>query len=88
MPEQQALAAAVLTLHRCRDQEDYEVIRKVGRGKYSEVFEGINVVNDQVITVWQCECGTLVARPQAALRRRRACPLAPELPHVVPGPID
>mmetsp|Transcript_11633 Transcript_11633/g.16615 ORF Transcript_11633/g.16615 Transcript_11633/m.16615 type:complete len:379 (+) Transcript_11633:176-1312(+) len=30
------------------DQEDYEVIRKVGRGKYSEVFEGINVVNDQV----------------------------------------
>mmetsp|Transcript_35417 Transcript_35417/g.55297 ORF Transcript_35417/g.55297 Transcript_35417/m.55297 type:complete len:324 (+) Transcript_35417:174-1145(+) len=29
------------------DQEDYEVIRKVGRGKYSEVFEGINVVNDQ-----------------------------------------
>ena len=31
-----------------RDQEDYEVIRKVGRGKYSEVFEGINVVIDQV----------------------------------------
>lgn len=25
------------------DQEDYEVIRKVGRGKYSEVFSGINV---------------------------------------------
>uniref|UniRef100_A0A061S5M4 non-specific serine/threonine protein kinase n=1 Tax=Tetraselmis sp. GSL018 TaxID=582737 RepID=A0A061S5M4_9CHLO len=29
------------------NQDDYEVIRKVGRGKYSEVFEGINVVNDQ-----------------------------------------
>jgi len=28
-------------------QDDYEVIRKVGRGKYSEVFEGINVVNNQ-----------------------------------------
>jgi casein kinase II subunit alpha len=28
------------------DQEDYEVVRKVGRGKYSEVFEGINVVNN------------------------------------------
>jgi casein kinase II subunit alpha len=27
------------------DQEDYEVIRKIGRGKYSEVFEGMNVVN-------------------------------------------
>lgn len=24
--------------------EDYEVVRKVGRGKYSEVFEGINVM--------------------------------------------
>jgi casein kinase II subunit alpha len=27
------------------DQEDYEVMRKIGRGKYSEVFEGMNVVN-------------------------------------------
>eukprot|EP00005_Dracoamoeba_jomungandri_P009559 CAMPEP_0174264572 /NCGR_PEP_ID=MMETSP0439-20130205/22901_1 /TAXON_ID=0 /ORGANISM="Stereomyxa ramosa, Strain Chinc5" /LENGTH=279 /DNA_ID=CAMNT_0015350501 /DNA_START=122 /DNA_END=958 /DNA_ORIENTATION=- len=25
------------------DQDDYEVLRKVGRGKYSEVFEGYNV---------------------------------------------
>ncbi|CAM8921920.1 unnamed protein product [Rhodiola kirilowii] len=25
------------------EQDDYEVVRKVGRGKYSEVFEGINV---------------------------------------------
>jgi casein kinase II subunit alpha len=29
------------------DQDDYEVIRKIGRGKYSEVFEGINVFNKQ-----------------------------------------
>ncbi|KAI0525084.1 hypothetical protein KFK09_004474 [Dendrobium nobile] len=29
------------------DQDDYEVVRKVGRGKYSEVFEGINVSNDE-----------------------------------------
>jgi casein kinase II subunit alpha len=29
------------------DQEDYEVIRKIGRGKYSEVFDGVNVVNNQ-----------------------------------------
>lgn len=26
-----------------RDQEDYEVVRKIGRGKYSEVFSGVNV---------------------------------------------
>ena len=28
------------------DQEDYEVIWKIGRGKYSEVFDGYNVRND------------------------------------------
>lgn len=29
------------------DIEDYEIIRKLGRGKYSEVFEGINVIYNQ-----------------------------------------
>jgi serine/threonine protein kinase len=29
------------------EQEDYEVIRKIGRGKYSEVFQGMNVANNQ-----------------------------------------
>ncbi|KAK6923122.1 Protein kinase domain [Dillenia turbinata] len=29
------------------DQDDYEVVRKVGRGKYSEVFEGINVNSNE-----------------------------------------
>lgn len=29
------------------DQDNYEVIRKVGRGKYSEVFEGVNIRNDE-----------------------------------------
>ncbi|XP_039009357.1 casein kinase II subunit alpha-2-like [Hibiscus syriacus] len=29
------------------DQDDYDVARKVGRGKYSEVFEGINVNNNE-----------------------------------------
>ncbi len=31
----------------CSDQENYEVIRKIGRGKYSEVFDGINVVSGE-----------------------------------------
>lgn len=30
-----------------RSQDDYEVVRKVGRGKYSEVFEGVNVTNNE-----------------------------------------
>lgn len=33
--------------HNSRSQDNYEVVRKVGRGKYSEVFEGVNVLNDQ-----------------------------------------
>jgi len=28
-------------------QDDYEVLRKIGRGKYSEVFEGIHVPNNR-----------------------------------------
>lgn len=28
------------------DQEDYQIVRKLGRGKYSEVFQGINVTNN------------------------------------------
>ncbi|KAG2217170.1 hypothetical protein INT45_003594 [Circinella minor] len=28
-------------------QDNYEIIRKVGRGKYSEVFEGINITNGE-----------------------------------------
>lgn len=28
-------------------QDDYEIVRKIGRGKYSEVFEGINVTTNE-----------------------------------------
>lgn len=28
------------------EQQDYEVVRKIGRGKYSEVFAGVNVINN------------------------------------------
>lgn len=43
-----------MTLHSlcpCRNQDDYEVVRKVGRGKYSEVFEGINVKTNQTCII-------------------------------------
>ncbi|KAJ6807374.1 casein kinase II subunit alpha-2-like [Iris pallida] len=29
------------------DQDEYEVVRKVGRGKYSEVFEGVHCTNNE-----------------------------------------
>jgi len=34
-----------------RAQDDYEVIRKIGRGKYSEVFEGINIKTNQLCVI-------------------------------------
>lgn len=27
-------------------QDDYQIVRKLGRGKYSEVFEAININNN------------------------------------------
>ena len=30
-----------------REQDDYEVSRKVGRGKYSEVFEGVHCTDNE-----------------------------------------
>jgi len=30
-----------------REKDDYEVVRKVGKGKYSEVFEGIHTTNNE-----------------------------------------
>jgi casein kinase II subunit alpha len=33
------------------EQDSYELIRKIGRGKYSDVYEGINSENDNFIVV-------------------------------------
>lgn len=30
-----------------REQDNYEVVKKVGRGKYSEVFEGVHCPNSE-----------------------------------------
>ena len=38
------------------EQDDYEVVRKIGRGKYSEVFEGVNVANN-------CKCVVKILKP-------------------------
>ncbi|EGR27251.1 hypothetical protein IMG5_199310 [Ichthyophthirius multifiliis] len=32
-------------------QDDYEVLKNIGKGKYSEVFEGINVINKQKVVI-------------------------------------
>jgi hypothetical protein len=45
------------------DQDDYEIVRKVGRGKYSEVFEGVHVESNEVSLFnpfFLCVCVLLV----------------------------
>ncbi|KAM4643377.1 casein kinase II subunit alpha'-like isoform 1-T1 [Amazona ochrocephala] len=33
------------------NQDDYQLVRKLGRGKYSEVFEAINITNNERVVV-------------------------------------
>ncbi len=33
------------------NQDDYQLVRKLGRGKYSEVFESINITNNEKCVV-------------------------------------
>lgn len=30
-----------------RQQDDYQLVRKLGRGKYSEVFEAMNIAKNE-----------------------------------------
>ena len=34
-----------------RQQDNYQLVKKVGRGKYSEVFEGVKVTNNDKVVV-------------------------------------
>jgi len=46
------LVNSVIYLNNCfRQQDNYQLVRKLGRGKYSEVFEGINVTNSEKVVV-------------------------------------
>lgn len=40
-----------ITHHCFRQQDDYQLVRKLGRGKYSEVFEAIDVTNSEKCVV-------------------------------------
>lgn len=47
------------------DQDEYEVVRKVGRGKYKEVFEGINVPSNE-------KCIIKILKP---VKKKKVCDL-------------
>jgi serine/threonine protein kinase len=57
----------------CRNQDHYEVVRKVGRGKYSEVFEGINVVTNK-------QCIIKILKP---VKKKKVSPLHVTVPTVM-----
>ena len=40
-----------LCCHNNSNQDNYQVVRKLGRGKYSEVFEAMNVSNNEKCVV-------------------------------------
>lgn len=51
------------------NQDDYQLVRKLGRGKYSEVFEAINVNSNERVVVkilkvklFDCLLGLLVIK--------------------------
>lgn len=40
-----------MSFHFPSNQDDYQLVRKLGRGKYSEVFEAINITNNEKVVV-------------------------------------
>ena len=60
-----------------RRQDDYEVVRKVGRGKYSEVFEGINTANNQ-------KCIIKILKP-VKKKKARGCAAVPAVLQALPA---
>ena len=63
-----------LCTHQWNDCEDYEIIRKVGRGKYSEVFEGWRVSSEDkvCVCVYLCVCMTCDCVSERVCARVRA----------------
>uniref|UniRef100_A0A3Q1D697 non-specific serine/threonine protein kinase n=1 Tax=Amphiprion ocellaris TaxID=80972 RepID=A0A3Q1D697_AMPOC len=45
------LTSTVVSVCPHSNQEDYQLVRKLGRGKYSEVFEAINITNNEKVVV-------------------------------------
>lgn len=71
------------------DQEDYQIVRKLGRGKYSEVFQGINVTNNTncVIKVLKPVKKKKIRREIKILENLRGCENIINLQAVVKDPV-
>lgn len=49
-------------------------MRKLGRGKYSEVFEAINITNNEKVVVKILKVGTRLAAGHPIIRTPLCCP--------------
>uniref|UniRef100_A0A8B9LXZ4 Casein kinase 2, alpha prime polypeptide b n=1 Tax=Astyanax mexicanus TaxID=7994 RepID=A0A8B9LXZ4_ASTMX len=54
-------------MHVLNNQEDYQLVRKLGRGKYSEVFEAININNNEKVVVKILKVRTTLKRREKNL---------------------
>ncbi|CAG5958421.1 unnamed protein product, partial [Menidia menidia] len=60
------------------NQEDYQLVRKLGRGKYSEVFEAINITNNEKVVV------KILKGPEARSADLINTPIDPNSPNFYP----
>lgn len=61
------------------NQDNYQLVRKLGRGKYSEVFEAINVTNNEkvVVKILKVSLGSFFFHPlECSLFYRFLCQLS------------
>ncbi|KAH0619426.1 hypothetical protein JD844_000040 [Phrynosoma platyrhinos] len=63
------------------NQDDYQLVRKLGRGKYSEVFEAINITNNERVVVKILKSGSGISASDLSgshLPHRIACCALPQ----------
>lgn len=60
-------AIIIIKIDIFREQDDYQLVRKLGRGKYSEVFEAINVVTNEKCVVKILKVKNIVIRSNLVL---------------------
>ena len=59
------------------NQDDFQLVRKLGRGKYSEVFEAINITTNEKVVVKILKVGAAAVAAEIRAAPRPLGPLRP-----------